>query len=109
MTVEAIPTLNPALTWRDLPRDEAFATKTNQIVLFGFVFWFVVMFVGGNYLPIPSKFGDKMKEYDKLIYRHRLTCIFHGCIAFSMGMYWYIFARDITDGRQNSDLELIML
>jgi hypothetical protein len=41
--------------------------------------------------------------------RHRLVCIYHGIIAWSMGMYWHIFANDLSCSKKITDLELIML
>jgi hypothetical protein len=68
-----------------------------------------MFFVGCYMHPIPKKYERKMKPYDKLVYRHRMINIYHGFAALCLGAYWYLLKLDVTCGRRNSDLELVIL
>jgi hypothetical protein len=96
--------------WLTLPRTEEFASKAWTYMAISQVIWFLMFFVLGNYHPLPQSLESKMKKpYDKLVVRHRLVCIYHGVVAWSMGMYWHIYINDRSCGKPISDLELVML
>jgi hypothetical protein len=59
------------------------------------IIWFLLFFVGGYYHPLPQ-ICDKAKAYDKVVLRHRIICIYHGIVAWSMAMYWHVALFDVS-------------
>lgn len=49
-----------------------------------------------------------MKAYDKLIWRHRVICCYHGLSAMAFSFYWHFTQFDITCSKGITDLELAM-
>ena len=97
------------LEWFDYERDLELTDTTTKIFMAGFVLWSLIMFGGEFLLPIPTKFGNKMNDKDKVMYRLRLANILHGIIAFVSSVYWFVYLRDLTDGKNNSVFEILMM
>ncbi len=96
-------------TWLSLPRDPVFGQKVINYVIASNVIWFFMFFVIGHIHPLPKKFTEKAKPYDKIVLRHRLIQIYHGVVAFAMGLYWYIAKNDRSCSKKIDDYELVML
>lgn len=96
-------------SWSSLPREADFAVKGVQYLLAANVIWFFMFFVLGHVHPLPKSLTGNCKEYDKLVLRHRLVCIYHGVVAWSMGVYWHLTVNDRSCSKRISDLELAML
>jgi len=92
-----------------LPRDEEFSKKVITYIIASNIVWFFMFFVVGLNHPLPKAIMDKTKEYDRLVLRHRLIQVYHGLVAFSMGLYWYIYKNDRTCSKRIDDYELILL
>ena len=84
-------------SWLSLPRTEEFSSKALNYFFISNAIWFVMFFILGNYHPLPASFMAKLKKpYDALVLRHRLVCIYHGVVAWAMGMYWHVYINDRT-------------
>ena len=95
--------------WLSLPRTEEMTSKTIKYVIASNVFWFIMFFIIGLNHPLPKALKEKTKPYDQLVLRHRFIQVYHGIIAFLMGLYWYIAKNDTTCGKKIDDFELLML
>jgi len=95
--------------WLSLPRTEEMSSKIIKYVIASNIFWFIMFFIIGLNHPLPKALIQKTKPYDQLVLRHRLIQVYHGIIAFLMGLYWYIAKNDTTCGKKIDDFELLML
>lgn len=96
-------------SWLSLPRDPQFANQVLLYIAISNVVWFFMFFVVGTYHPLPKSVMDKTKEYDRVVLRHRIVCMYHGIVAWSMGMYWHLTVNDRSCSKKIDTLELIML
>lgn len=96
-------------SWLSLPRDEETSKKIMTYIIGSNIVWFIMFFVIGLNHPLPKLVMEKTKPYDQLVLRHRLIQVYHGIVAFLMGLYWYIARNDRTCSKKIDDYELIML
>lgn len=111
MTIPAGTTLegNFFTRWLSLPRDDEFSKKAITYILIANVIWFLLFFVLGSVHPLPESLTKHCKLYDKIVLRHRIICVYHGVVAWTMGLYWHITNNDRSCSKRIDNFELIML
>ena len=94
--------------WLSLPREDDIATFSLQCCIALNVFWWFMFFIVGKYHYIPKRWKSKMSPYDLIVMGHRIAAMYNGAVAFSIGLYWYIFDNDRSCSKRNTTLEIVV-
>jgi hypothetical protein len=81
-----------------------------QMLGFSLFFWFITFFASETIFRIPKWWEDSVRSPRNIMkIKHRLATCVHGVVNMTLAMIWYATQFDMTCGKPNSLLELVIM